>query len=362
MRKLVIPLVIVVASGAGLGYALRDNIMGSDSSSSSLAAGPAVPWAEVQSLLATKCSGCHPGVVPSLDLRPSASYASIVGVRATEDRTLPYVVAGDPDHSFLYLKVAGWPGNHGAPVVGARMPFGEGPLPQAQRDLIARWIAQGAKNGDGQTVSASEVPTPGTVDALAAAAVPQVVEGDAVIEGTITDSKNRPLPGAVVSMLVIRKDLPGGEEHYRFGTADAQGHYRITKAPIGRIAVKAYSPGTVYVTRYIATTAGAVTKADVGLPTEVLGNPKVTAAKVVRVGSKLRVSMNVSGSGLDRNYTLAVNAQSGDSVELRAQGSGDEAPGVWSATVPAAGHGGRWTFFAVTHLCTVSNFLSVSAS
>ena len=359
MRKLVIPLVIVVASGAVIGYALRDTVMGSGSS---LASGPAVPWAQVQSLLATKCSGCHPGIVSSLDLSPNASYASIVGVRATEDRTLPYVVAGDPAHSFLYLKIAGWPGHQGTPVLGGRMPFGEGPLPRAQQELVARWIAQGAKNGDGQTVSAAEVPTPGTVNALAAASVPQVVEGNAVIEGTVTDVNDRPLPGAVVSMLVIRKDLPGGEEHYRFGTADAQGHYRITKAPIGRIAVKAYSPGTVYVTRYITTAKGAVTRADVGLPKEVPGNPKVTDAKVVRVGNKLRVSLNVSGSGLDRNYTLAVNSRSGDSVELRAQGKADEAPGLWSAEVPAAGHGGSWTFFAVTHLCTVSNFLSASPS
>ena len=362
MRKLVLAATAIVAGAAALGYGLRDDIMGSDSKVSALAAGPAVPWSDVQSLLSTSCSGCHPGVVPSLDLRPNASYASIVGVRAAEDRSLPYVVAGDPDHSFLYLKIAGWPGNHGSPVIGSRMPFGQGPLPKASQELVARWIAQGAKNGDGKTVSASEVPTPGTVKALAAAAVPQVVEGDAVIEGTVTDAKHRPLPGAVVSMLVIRKDLPGGEEHYRFGTADARGHYRITKAPIGRIAVKAYSPGTVYVTRYLTTQKGAVTSADVGLPTEVPGNPKISAAKVVRAGGKLRISMKVSGSSLDRNYTLAVNTRSGDSVELRAKGTADEAPGVWSAEVPAAGHGGSWTFFAVTHLCTVSNFLSASPS
>ena len=53
-----------------------------------------------------------------------------------------------------------------------------------------------------------------------------------------------------------------------------------------------------------------------------------------------------------------MNAQSGDAVELRAQGGSDQAPGTWSAMVPAAGHGGPWTFFAVTHLCTVSNFLT----
>ena len=360
MRKLLIPLVVVVAGAAALGYGLRDHMIGSGSKDSSLASGPPALWSDVRALLNGKCSGCHPGVVSSLDLRPGAAYTSIVGVRAVEDPALPYVVAGDPGRSFLYLKIAGWPGNHGSPTVGGRMPLGQGPLAEKQQNLIARWIAQGAKNEAGKTVSANEVPTPGSVDALAAADVPQVSEGDAVIEGTITDEKHRPLAGAVVSMLVIRKDLPGGEEHYRFGTADAQGHYRITKAPIGRIAVKAYAPGTVYVTRYLTTKEGAVTTANVGLPNEVPGNPKVTGAKVVRVGSKLRISMNVSGSGLDRNYTLAVNTQSGDAIELRAQGSADESPGAWSAEVAAAGHGGSWTFFAVTHLCTVSNFMSAS--
>ena len=118
----------------------------------------------------------------------------------------------------------------------------------------------------------------------------------------------------------------------------------------------------MYVTRYLTTREGGVTRADVGLPTEVPGNPKVTGASVVRVGRKLRIAMDVSGTGLDRNYTLAVNAQSGDAVELRAQGGADEAAGRWSAEVPAAGHGGAWTFFAVTHLCTVSNFLTASPS
>ena len=357
MRTLLLVLAGVVAAAAGLGYALRDDRTGHGST---IASGPPAQWAEVRALLSGKCSGCHPGVVSSLDLRPDVAYASIVGVRSVEDPALPYVIAGDPQRSFLYLKIAGWPGNHGSPVVGSRMPLGQGRLAQQQVNLIARWISQGAKNGDGKTLSAGEVPSPGSVAALAAAKVPQVVQGDAVIEGTVTDSKHQPLRGAIVSMLVIRKDLPGGEEHYRFGVADARGHYRITKAPVGRIAVKAYAPGTVYVTRYLTTREGAVTTADVGLPTEVPGNPKVTNASVVRAGDKLRIAMDVSGTGLDQNYTLAVNAQSGDAVELRAHGAAEE-PGRWSAEVTAAGHGGTWTFFAVTHLCTVSNFVTASA-
>ncbi len=359
MRPLLIALALVVGGSAALGYTLRDKGR-FDSQPSGLAGGPVANWSDVRALLSGKCSGCHPTVVSSLNLSADAVYKSIVGVRSVEDPALPYVVAGDPGRSFVYLKIAGWPGNHGNPIVGGRMPFGQGPLARAQIDLVARWIAQGAKNAQGKTVSADEVATPGNVAALAAAKVPQILQGDGVIEGTVTDAQHHPVAGAIVSMLVIRKDLPGGEEHYRFGTADAHGRYRITKTPIGRIAVKAYAPGTVYVTRYLTTREGVVTRADIGLPTEVQGNPKVSAARVVRHGDKLRISMHVAGTDLDRNYTLAVNAQSGDAVELRASGSNDQAPGTWSAEVPAAGHGGRWSLFAVTHLCTVSNFLTAS--
>jgi hypothetical protein len=53
------------------------------------------------------------------------------------------VKAGDPTHSFLYLKVseAMPPGSF-----GTRMPLGGNPLPQCEIDAIAMWITQGAMN------------------------------------------------------------------------------------------------------------------------------------------------------------------------------------------------------------------------
>jgi hypothetical protein len=69
----------------------------------------------------------------------------------------------------------------------------------------------------------------------------------------------------------------------------------------------------------------------------------------------MRLSMDVQGSNLDPNYTLAVNPGAGLVFELRNAG---EAPGVWSAeideTLP-----GPWVFLAVDTTCNVSDFLTV---
>jgi hypothetical protein len=321
----------------------------------------AASFTQVQSILSQNCSACHPGVVSSLDLTSSHSYASIVGVRAIEDPSLPYVLAGDPNHSFLYLKIAGWPGNGPNPIFGGRMPFGHPRLPDAEIATIASWIRGGARNAAGKTVSAGEVATPGNVTALAAAQAPQVESGTASIAGTITDAKHQPQAGAIVAMLVIRKDLPGGEEHYLAAVTDASGNYVIHGAPAGRVEIKAYSPGTVYVSHLLTTVDGQTTQANVGLPVQALQNPTISDAKVVASGSDLELSMNVQGSQLDRNYTLAVNPASGRVFELHATPDGSETPGVWQRTVPAAGLSGQWIFVAISHLCNVSNTLTVPA-
>ena len=91
------------------------------------------------------CSGCHTGptssVLPAgMDLSSaSASYANLVGVQSIELPAAQRVHAGDPDASFLVQKLEQNP-----PPVGAQMPFGGPPLPQATIDMIRQWIAAGA--------------------------------------------------------------------------------------------------------------------------------------------------------------------------------------------------------------------------
>jgi hypothetical protein len=323
--------------------------------------GGAVAYAQVQALLAGKCSGCHPGVVPSLDLRAAQSYASMVGVRSIEAPALERVVAGDPERSFLFLKVAGVPGNHGNPTVGSRMPFGQGPLAPAQIDLLRRWIEQGARDRSGKTTSRDEVATPGSLPALAAAQVPEVTSGDAVIAGTVYDAHRRPLPGAVVTLLLVRKDLPGGEEHYLAGVAGPDGRYTIRHAPVGRVEIKAYAPKTVYVSRVLDTRSGQTTNGDVGLPLEAASTSSVAGASARTEGNQLALSLRVSGSSIDRNYTLAVNPASGRVFELRGPGGGERA-GLWTRSVPEAGLSGRWILFSVSHACTTSAFAEATPS
>jgi len=87
--------------------------------------------AQVQPLFNQACnySGCHDASTTGLNL---TSYGTAV-------LTIPgIVVAGDPDHSVLVLRIQG--------SVGARMPPGSFPLNQNQINGIRTWVHEGAKN------------------------------------------------------------------------------------------------------------------------------------------------------------------------------------------------------------------------
>lgn len=92
-------------------------------------------------ILDGQCAGCHGATKPAqgLDLRASAFRANTVGKASSEDPTTPLVSPGHPEASYLYLKVTGDPGIH-----GAKMPQG-GALTQPQLDALSAWIASGAQ-------------------------------------------------------------------------------------------------------------------------------------------------------------------------------------------------------------------------
>ncbi len=68
---------------------------------------------------------------------------------STQATNIPFVKPGDPDGSYLLLKMDGRQGTLGARCTtkdcGAAMPPGE-VIDAAKRDIIRRWIADGAKN------------------------------------------------------------------------------------------------------------------------------------------------------------------------------------------------------------------------
>ncbi|MGH8304183.1 MAG: Ig-like domain-containing protein [Steroidobacteraceae bacterium] len=87
------------------------------------------------------CVRCHSGAAApqGLQLDAAHSYALLVGVPSTEEPNVLRVDPSAPDKSYLVLKLEGATG-----IVGAQMPLGEPPLPQATIDFIRQWISDGA--------------------------------------------------------------------------------------------------------------------------------------------------------------------------------------------------------------------------
>jgi Carboxypeptidase regulatory-like domain len=312
-----------------------------------------VAYSEVQSVWEKYgCTSCHPGVNPSLDLRDGRSYDDLVGVAALEDPSLVRVVAGDPERSFLYLKLGGEAPIADIPAIGTRMPPRAPPIAEDDLELVRRWIEQGAKNEAGET-GGPRVATPGTppTDLDVAAATQQ--RGSATIAGSVVDQRRRPLAGALVTMLLTGETEEGGEEHYRVAITDDEGEFALREAPAGRYLLKAYAPETIYVSRIVALDEGETQRVRFGLPDRRVPNPAIADPRVE--GREL--SMNVTGSDLDGNYTLAVNRNAGLVFELRSPAN---APGRWDARIDEA-LGGPWIFLAVDENCNVSEFLTVGS-
>ena len=99
------------------------------------------------------CTQCHAGAgaPEGLMLDAAHSYNLLVGVASQEVPTLNRVEAGDPNSSYIITKLTNGPG-----IVGAQMPFGLPPLPQATIDAIRQWIANGALPPTGAAAASVE--------------------------------------------------------------------------------------------------------------------------------------------------------------------------------------------------------------
>jgi len=86
-------------------------------------------------------SGCHAGSAApmGLDLREGFAFSHTVNVPSLQVPALMRVAPGNPDASYLVMKVEGSEG-----IVGSRMPLGMSPLPQRDLDLLRAWILAGA--------------------------------------------------------------------------------------------------------------------------------------------------------------------------------------------------------------------------
>ena len=98
--------------------------------------------AQVSEVFAVSCvtSGCHSGGDPAADLSLEGDFAArIVGVDSGQRPDLKLVDPGNPDGSYLLIKVRG-----DDEMVSQQMPPGA-PLSAEQVEIIRAWIASGAK-------------------------------------------------------------------------------------------------------------------------------------------------------------------------------------------------------------------------
>ena len=103
------------------------------------------PLTQLQDQIFTpRCAfvGCH-GPFPNLGLvlLRGQSYSSLVNVTSAELAPMKRVLPGQPNNSYIVLKLQGDPR-----ITGERMPYGGPYLSASDIQMVRDWIAAGAKN------------------------------------------------------------------------------------------------------------------------------------------------------------------------------------------------------------------------
>ncbi|GEJ56499.1 hypothetical protein [Anaeromyxobacter diazotrophicus] len=113
------------------------------------ARGPAATYADVSAVFAMSCAtqGCHTGHPPANtpdSFDPQYAYDALVGQPALQVPSLPLVDPGNPDHSYVVLKVRGTASGVGG--VATRMPLNAHPLSDEDQAALESWILAGASH------------------------------------------------------------------------------------------------------------------------------------------------------------------------------------------------------------------------
>lgn len=197
---LFIAIIGVVCAGGCAGNGDGLNAQGQPISSGGGSSGPIT--ADLQSIednvFTPICSKCHvgAGAPEGLHLDAADAYNDLVGVPSVEEPKFLRVNPGNPDLSYMVLKIEGASG-----IEGGQMPLGETPLPQATIDAIRQWIANGAPNvpaGAASQVLAVQSTTPrdssmvNTPVRQIVVAFTQELDATLVNESTVTLERIRP--------------------------------------------------------------------------------------------------------------------------------------------------------------------------
>lgn len=134
-------LVLTACSGTDSGSSTPSN---ADAGTDVTAATPSAFETDVAPIIATSCATCHltGQEAGNMALVPAKIRESLIDVPAVGAPGLKRVVPGDPDKSYLVMKLEGTQIEHGG--TGAQMPFGTPPLSAEKIAKIRQWIANGA--------------------------------------------------------------------------------------------------------------------------------------------------------------------------------------------------------------------------
>jgi hypothetical protein len=104
--------------------------------------------ADIQPIFTARCalSNCHIGSSPaaSMNLGEGQAHSNIVNVTSTQVPALNRVLPGNPEQSYLVLKIEGRAGEVGG--VNTQMPLANCCLTSSQISAIREWITAGALN------------------------------------------------------------------------------------------------------------------------------------------------------------------------------------------------------------------------
>lgn len=100
---------------------------------------------DIAPIFAESCATCHltGQEAGNMTLVPAKAIANLVAIPVKEAPNQIRVVPGDPDKSYLVMKLEGTHLDHGGS--GVRMPLGAPPLAADKIAKIRQWIAEGAK-------------------------------------------------------------------------------------------------------------------------------------------------------------------------------------------------------------------------
>ncbi|MGH8220269.1 MAG: Ig-like domain-containing protein [Steroidobacteraceae bacterium] len=179
------------------------------------------------------CTRCHIGASApeGLQLDATHSYGLLVGVPSAEQPNTLRVNPGNPDASYLVLKLEGASG-----ISGGRMPLGGPYLPQSTIDVIRQWITEGAQPPQG----VAHTQTRTSFDVVATSPADTATVAAPVREIVVAFSSE--VDAALVNGTTLKVEPVTGSEFLTTTSAPIQSAFQIAPGNPATVVIHPVSP------------------------------------------------------------------------------------------------------------------------